>query len=159
MLYLYTITGLALLISVIMDRRKTLAALRIAWRKFIGIAPAFSVMLIMVSIILFLVPDETISNYLGRNEGFVSVITAALFGSITIMPGFIAFPLCGILLEKGVGYMVLAAFTTTLMMVGILTYPVEKEYFGAKVTVIRNAISFLIAIIVALAIGFFFGEL
>ncbi len=38
--------------------------------------------------------------------------------------------------------MVLAAFTTTLMMVGVMTYPVEKEYFGAKVTIIRNLISF-----------------
>ena len=55
--------------------------------------------------------------------------------------------------------LVLAAFTTTLMMVGILTYPVEKEYFGAKVTIIRNVVSFFIALIVALVIGIFFGEL
>ena len=55
--------------------------------------------------------------------------------------------------------MVLSAFTTTLMMVGILTYPVEIEYFGVKVTIIRNVISFFIALIVALSIGFFFGEL
>ncbi len=54
--------------------------------------------------------------------------------------------------------MVLSAFTTTLMMVGVLTYPIEKEYFGMKVTVIRNVISFFIAIIVALVIGIFFGE-
>jgi len=54
--------------------------------------------------------------------------------------------------------MVLAAFTTTLMMVGVLTYPIEKEYFGIKVTIIRNTISFFIALVVAVIIGIFFGE-
>ena len=76
-----------------------------------------------------------------------------------MMPGFIVFPLCGILLNKGVSYMVLSAFTTSLMMVGILTYPIEKEYFGAKVTIARNIISLITALIVAVSIGFFFGEL
>jgi len=46
-----------------------------------------------------------------------------------------------------------------LMMVGILTYPVEKEYFGVKVTIVRNVISFGIALIIALIIGICFGEL
>jgi uncharacterized membrane protein YraQ (UPF0718 family) len=75
------------------------------------------------------------------------------------MPGFIAFPLSGLLLNKGVSYTIIAVFTTTLMMVGILTYPVEKEFFGVKVTIIRNFLSLLIALIVALFIGVFYGEL
>jgi hypothetical protein len=54
--------------------------------------------------------------------------------------------------------MVLSAFTTTLMMVGVLTYPVEKAYLGPKVTILRNVISFLIAFVVALLTGIFFGE-
>jgi len=49
--------------------------------------------------------------------------------------------------------MVLAAFTTTLMMVGILTFPIEKAYFGTKVTVVRNILSFFIALAVAIAGG------
>ncbi len=74
------------------------------------------------------------------------------------MPGFIAFPLSGILLSKGVPYMVISAFTTTLMIMGVLSYPVEKAYFGTKVTIMRNAISFCIALVVALVTGLFFGE-
>ena len=159
MYYLYSITGLALLISIIIDRKKTLAAIKISYKRFINIIPAFLAMLILVSIVLFFVSDKMISNYLGNNDKFIGITLASLFGSITLMPGFIAFPLCGILLKKGVSYMVLSAFTTTLMMVGILTYPIEKKYFGVKVTIIRNVISLFIALIVALSIGFFFGEL
>jgi len=116
-------------------------------------------MIILVSIVLFLIPDEVISKYLGGSNKFIGVIFASLFGSITLMPGFIAFPLAGILLKEGVAYIVLAAFTTTLMMVGVLTAPIEKAYFGMKVTVIRNVIGLFIALFVTLAIGVAFGEI
>jgi uncharacterized membrane protein YraQ (UPF0718 family) len=159
MYYTYAITGLTLIISLIVNRKKTLKAVKIAITKFTKIFPAFLTMLIFVSIILFLFPDEVILNYLGNSNKFISVLLASFIGSITLMPGFIAFPLSGILLTKGVSYMVLSAFTTTLMMVGILTYPIEKEYFGTKVTIIRNIISFFIAFIVAVITGILFGEI
>jgi len=156
---LYIATGLVLIISFIINSEKTLRAIKIAIRKFTAIMPAFLAMLILVSIVLFLVPDKVISNYLGSNNKFIGVFFASFFGSITLMPGFIAFPLCGILLKKGVLYMVLSAFTTTLMMVGILSYPIEKEYFGIKVTIIRNLISLFMALAVAIMTGIFFGEI
>ena len=159
MYYLYIVTGLALVVSLIVSRQKTLQALKIAARRLINILPAFLIMLILVSIVLFLIPDEVILDYLGTNNKFIGVLIASLFGSVTLMPGFIAFPLAGILLQKGVLYMVLAAFTTTLMMVGVLTYPVEKAYFGAKVTIIRNTISLFIALAVSLMVGLIFGEI
>jgi len=158
-MYLYLVAGLALLASFLVSREKTLQALKIAARRFVKILPAFLTMIILVSIVLFLIPDEVISKYLGGSDKFIGVIFASLFGSVTLMPGFIAFPLSGILLKEGVAYMVLAAFTTTLMMVGVLTAPIEKAYFGMKVTVIRNVMGLFIALFVTLAIGVAFGEI
>ena len=157
-MYLYIATAFAISLSFLANPKKTIMAIKIAVKKFVNILSAFLIMLILVSVVLFLIPDKVISNYLGNSNKLIGVIFASFFGSITLMPGFIAFPLCGILLKKGVPYMVLSAFTTTLMMVGVLTYPIEKEYFGMRVTVIRNTISFFIAIIVALMTGIFFGE-
>jgi len=131
MYYTYAITGLMLLISFIINKQKTIKAIKISFIKF----------------------------YLGNSSKFISVLLASFIGSITLMPGFVAFPLSGILLTKGVPYMVLSAFTTTLMMVGIITFPLEKEYFGVKATVIRNIISFFIALIVAVITGILFGEI
>jgi len=159
MYYLYIATGLAVLISFIADSERTLKAFKVAVKRFVTILPAFLGMLILVSIVLFLIPDRVISQYLGSSNIFTGVLFASFLGSITLMPGFIAFPLCGILLKKGVLYMVLSAFTTTLMMVGILTYPIEKAYFGTKVTIIRNIISLFVALIVAIMTGIFFGEI
>jgi uncharacterized membrane protein YraQ (UPF0718 family) len=159
MTYIYLLAVLGIIISIIVDRNKTIMAFKIATRMFLNILPAFLIMLVLVSIILFLLPDEAISTYLGGDNKFACLLFASAVGSITVMPGFVAFPLCGILLEKGVLYMVLSAFTTTLMMVGVLSYPIEKQYFGAKVMLIRNIISFLIALVVAVITGLFFGEI
>ena len=159
MYYLFLLTVLGIIISFMVDRNKTVMAFKIAYRMFLNILPAFLIMLVLVSIVLYLLPDEVISAYLGGDNKFVSLLFASVVGSITIMPGFVAFPLCGILLQKDVLYMVLSAFTTTLMMVGVLSYPIERQYFGAKVTIIRNIISFLTALAVAVMTGLFFGEI
>ena len=159
MYWLYIVTGVAVLISFIASSEKTLSAVKIAIKRLTSILPAFLIMLILVSIVLFLVPDIVISNYLGADNKLVGVLLSSFLGSIILMPGFIAYPLCGILLSKGVPYMVLSAFVTTLMMVGVLTYPIEKEYFGVRVTIIRNVISLFIALVIAVMTGIFFREI
>jgi len=159
MYWLYVITGLALIFSFIASKEKTLKALAISYKRFINILPAFLMMLVLVSVVLFLIPDKFISDYIGVENKTVGVLSAAFLGSITLMPGFISYPLAGILLNQGVTYMVLSAFTTTLMMVGVLTYPIEKQYFGIKVTIIRNTISLLIALVISVITGIMFGEI
>lgn len=159
MYILFSITTIALLISLIANRAKTWQALKIALKKFIDVAPDLFVMIALVSVSLYFLPEQSVASYLGAHNIGLSVIIAMFVGSITMMPGFIAFPLCGLLLRQGVPYTVLGAFTTTLMMVGVVTFPLERTYFGAKVTLLRNCVSLLIALIVALMIGFIYGEL
>lgn len=159
MIYIYILTSILLIISLFSNKNKTIKALKIAWKKFLKIMPAFGKMLILVSIVLYILPDEVMLKYLGNKNIFLGTILAALLGSLTMMPGFIAFPLCGILVEKGVSYMAIASFSTSLMMVGILTYPVESEYFGKKLTIVRNIVSLIIALIIAVIVGLLYGEM
>jgi uncharacterized membrane protein YraQ (UPF0718 family) len=158
LIYLYIITAGALILSLIADPGKTGRALKIALKRALKILPAFGIMLILISIALTLLPDSLITEYLGNRNLPLSVFSASLFGSLTLMPGFIAFPLCGILLGKGVSYMVLSAFTTTLMMVGVLTLPIESVYLGNRVAAARNLTALIIALIVAFITGIIFGE-
>jgi len=159
MYILFALTGAGLILSLLKDRGKTMDALKTAWKKFSKILPAFLTVLILISVILYLLPDHVISAALAGRNKYLSLLSASLIGSITMMPGFVAYPLCGILLKKGVSYMVLSGFTTTLMMVGILTIPLERKYFGIKVTVIRNVTGFLMALTVALITGLIFHEI
>lgn len=157
-MWFFYVTSILLLLSFLFDCSKTIKALFMAYKRFIFISPSFLAMLIFVSILLFIFPQEKIIMYLSYGNYTVNIILAALVGSITVMPGFVAFPLAGILKNSGISFTIIAAFTTTLMMVGTLTFPVEATYLGKKVTLIRNAISFIIALIIALLIGIYFGE-
>ena len=158
MIPLYIITAVALTASLLADRRKTASALQLAARRLAKILPAFLTMIVLFSVAITLLPHDVLMGLLGKDSGWRGLAVASGLGSVTLMPGFIAFPLCGALLERGVPYMVLAAFSTTLMSVGVLTYPLERQYFGVKVTLIRNGISLLVALIVAMAVGLIFGE-
>lgn len=155
----YGATAILLLISFYADRTKTAKALKIAWKKFSGIAPMLIVMLVLVSVSLYLLPNELIRKYLGEEDLVKGTGIAMLVGSFALMPGFIVFPLCGILREQGVPYMILSGFTTSLMMVGLITLPVEKAYFGLKTALIRNGIGLFIALIVAVTTGLIFAEI
>ena len=41
----------------------------------------------------------------------------------------------------------------------MLTYPLERQYFGRNVTLVRNGVSLGIALAVAVVMGLVFGEL
>lgn len=148
-----------MLLSFVKDRKKTKRALMIGFKKFRKILPSFGLMVVAVAIALPLLPPEFIAKTLGQENRWVGMLLGGSLGSISMMPGFIAYPLSGLLIEKGVPYMVISAFTTTLMMVGILSFPIEQKYLGTKVALIRNLVSLVITILVSVAVGFAFGEL
>jgi uncharacterized membrane protein YraQ (UPF0718 family) len=158
-LAIYLLTAVLLTVSLIASPSKTLQALRIAFRRFLRIAPSFVVMLVLVAVALYLLPESVMLRLLAPRREWVGVVAALGVGSVSIMPGFIAFPLCGVLLERGALYMVLSAFSTTLMMVGVVTFPVERSYLGWKLALSRNVVSLLIAVAVAAVTGLVFGEL
>jgi uncharacterized membrane protein YraQ (UPF0718 family) len=90
---------------------------------------------------------------LGTSSGVWGVLAASLIGSITLIPGFVAFPLAAALLKSGAGYMQIAAFVSTLMMVGIVTLPMEMKTFGKRATIVRNVSAYLFSMVVAIVMG------
>jgi uncharacterized membrane protein YraQ (UPF0718 family) len=149
----YGLTIVLLILSYIKDRKKTKMALKKAWKAFENILPEFLVVILLVGFLLAVLNAEAISKIIGSESGWYGTIIAAVIGSITLIPGFVAFPTAALLLENGAGYMQIAAFVSTLMMVGIITLPVEIKYFGKKVSVIRNVLALLFSFIVAFIIG------
>ena len=120
---------------------------------FWGIFPDLVIILIVASLLLGLIPENTIAHYLGQDSSLWAIIIASLIGSMALIPGFIAFPLAAFLKEAGVSINILAVFITTLMMVGIVTFPVEMKFFGFKATLLRNVLSFIGALIIGLLMG------
>jgi uncharacterized membrane protein YraQ (UPF0718 family) len=113
--------------------------------------------LILVSLLLYFVPPSLINQYLGANSGVIGFSIAALVGSVTLIPGFVSYPIAAGLIQQGASYAVVATFMTTLMMVGVVTLPLEIRYFGRTVATMRNILNFVAAIIIGLLVGLILG--
>ncbi|MCT4599196.1 MAG: permease [Vallitalea sp.] len=150
---MYGIAVLLLIISYYKDKKKTKMALKKAYKSFSNILPQILGVMMFVGILLSIVNTEMISKIIGSESGWLGVLLSAIIGAITLIPGFVAFPTAAMLLEGGAGYMQIGAFISALMMVGVVTIPVETKYFGKKLTIIRNVICFLFSFIVAFIIG------
>lgn len=151
--YLYIVTGVLLVISWIKNKKKTKIALKKAWKSFENILPQVLSVLLIIGIVLAILDRKMISQFLGASSGILGMTIAAIIGSITLIPGFIAFPLAASLLKNGAGYGQIAIFISTLMMVGIVTLPLEIKYFGKKIAIKRNLLAFVFSIVIALVIG------
>ncbi|WMJ76915.1 MULTISPECIES: permease [unclassified Sedimentibacter] len=152
---LYVIATIALTISFMKDKKNTKIALKKAWKSFENILPQFLSILILIGIILAIMTPEQISHIIGKESGWMGVILASIVGAITLVPGFIAFPLAAALIKSGAGYMQIAAFISTLMMVGVVTIPLEMKFLGKKAAIIRNIEAYIFSLIVALIMGVF----
>jgi uncharacterized membrane protein YraQ (UPF0718 family) len=157
--WLLGVTLILLAASFLADRRRTLEALRIALRRFLKVALPFLFMLVLIAVFIVLVPESLLISLLGRENPWKGLAAAIPLGTISAMPGFIAYPLCGILLSRGAAYMVLSGFSASLMMVGFVTFPLERRYLGWKLALARNIASLLLALVVAIATGLVFGEI
>ncbi|MHC1787847.1 MAG: permease [Christensenellales bacterium] len=150
---LYALAGIGLAVSFFKDKQKTKMALKKAWKAFENILPQFLAILVIIGLAFAILTPQMIKGLLGANSGMWGVLVASLIGSITLIPGFVAFPLAAALLKNGAGYMQIAAFVSTLMMVGIVTLPLEMKTFGKRATLVRNLSAYAFSLIAALLIG------
>ena len=148
-----SVCAVLMLVSFFFNRKKTLMGLKKGWNMFKNILVPFLTVLILVSVALYLIPPSIISRYLGPESGAIGLGIAALVGSITLIPGFISYPIAAGLIQQGASYTVVATFMTTLMMVGVVTLPLEIKYFGKRVAITRNLLNFVAAIIIGLVVG------
>ena len=101
---LYLVTLLLLVLSFRKDRKKTRQALVKAWKSFENILPQFLSILVLIGLMLAVLDKELITRLLGAESGALGMAIAAVIGSVTLIPGFIAFPLAASLLSSGAGY-------------------------------------------------------
>lgn len=149
---LFAVTAAALIFSFKKDRQKTRQALKIALSSFRNILPSMLGILGLIGLMLALVPKEAIEGLFGNNSPLGILLISAV-GSVTLIPPFIAFPLAASLLQAGASIMAVSSFITTLLMVGVITAPMEIHYFGKKFALIRNAVGLIAALVIAVSMG------
>jgi uncharacterized membrane protein YraQ (UPF0718 family) len=155
---IFTIVFLAVaviltILSLIKDKKKTVAAMKKSKRMMGNMLGQIIAIIFLIGLVLTFIPPEMIKTVMGSSNTFVSTIIGAIAGSITLIPAFVGFPLVGSLVDAGASIIPAVAFLTTLTMVGVMTFPLEKKEFGTKFALTRNTMSFGFAILIALTMG------
>jgi uncharacterized membrane protein YraQ (UPF0718 family) len=142
-----------LVFSFVKDKHKTKESVKKALGMGKGMLISIISIIFAIGLLLAIFTPESIAVFVEKQNVLIATISAALLGTVTLVPAFIAFPLVGTLINGGVGIVPSVSFITTLTMVGVVTFPLEIKSFGRKFTFIRNALSFIFAIIIALVMG------
>lgn len=144
---------LCLIGSYFKDKGKTKNAIKVAFKSLLKMLPVVLIIIILIGLLLGLAPPETISKFIGEQSGWEGFLLIAILGTVAHIPALLAFPIAASLLDSGAAITSVAVFITTLTMIGIVTLPLEIQLLGKKFALLRNGISFIIAILIALIIG------
>ncbi|MBN1861744.1 MAG: permease, partial [Candidatus Thermoplasmatota archaeon] len=136
-----------LLIASITNREKAKKSLKMAGITFIKMLPMVLLIIIFIGLLLGFVPPEQISRFVGEQSGVGGVLLIGVVGALMHIPALLSFPLAASMLESGASITAVAAFITTLTMIGMITLPMEIKILGKKMALLRNGLSFAIAIL------------
>jgi len=142
-----------LVFALVKDRRRTRQSIGVAVKSFVRILPTVFIIIVIIGLLMAFVPPDLISRFIGEQAGFGGLLAIAALGAVLYIPAIISFPLAASLLQSGAGVASVAAFITTLTMVGVVTLPLEIKELGKKMAFLRNGLSFIIAVAIALIMG------
>lgn len=143
----------SLLMAFFKDQEKAVRSLKVAGKSFFKILPMILIIVIVVGLLLGFVPPDQIAKFFGEQTGVLGVLVIGGIGAVIHIPSLVAFPLAASLLESGASVMAAAAFITTLTMIGTVYLPVEIRILGKKLALLRNVLSFMVAIIISVLMG------
>lgn len=152
-LVLNAVAAGALVGSTFADRARSGVALRRAAEAFARVLPGLVVVTLLASSALAVLGPEGVSRLVGQRSGPRGMLAAAAIGSLTLLPGFVAFPLAAALLRDGAGVPQVILFVSTSTMVSPLTLAEEARTFGGRVALTRNALALALSVASAAVLG------
>lgn len=144
---------IALAAALYKDKSKAKKSLKIALKSFVKILPVILIIVLFIGLFQGFVPPEKISSMIGERSGIIVVLLTSLIGAVMHIPSIVSFPLAASMLQSGAPVTTVAAFIVTLTMIGFVTLPLEIKELGKKFAIMRNGFSFIIALIIAVLMG------
>jgi uncharacterized membrane protein YraQ (UPF0718 family) len=140
-------------IALVKNKHKAVKSLKIAGKTFLRILPMTLIIVVVIGLLLGFISSDQISQFIGNQSGPFGVVLIGIAGAVMHIPALLAFPLGASLLENGASITAVAAFLTTLTMIGMITLPLEIKELGKKMALLRNGFSFVAALVIAFLMG------
>ncbi len=117
-------------------------------RMFLRLFPVLLGVMLLSSLIIELIPALIEHGALGHGA-FIDMLIADAIGSIAAAQPVISYLLAGELQKAGVDLYAVTTFIIAWVTVGLVPLPVEAMMLGWRFAVWRNAIAFVMALLVA----------
>ena len=131
-------------------QKQLIVAFHKALKSFISALPTITGVVLLLGLFkTFITPKMITSVFTG--EPFKDTVLGSLFGSILTGNPITSYIIGGELLKDGVSLFAVTAFIVAWVTVGIFQLPAEALFLGKKFALIRNILSFVLAIVVAVA--------
>lgn len=111
--------------------------------------PIIGGVILLVGLSLAAVPQTFYANFFTGNKITDPLIGASL-GSLASGNPITSYIISGELLNQGVSLLAVTAFIFAWVSVGLIQLPAESLMLGKKFAVVRNALSFISALIIAI---------
>ena len=129
-------------------------AFKKAFNSILFASPIITGVIILMGIFNTFVPKKFINSFFHHN--LLDPLIGALFGSVFAGNPINSYIIGGELLKNGVGLVAVTAFLVSWITVGFLSIPAEMMFLGKKFSILRNILSFIFSIIVAIITVFIF---
>jgi uncharacterized membrane protein YraQ (UPF0718 family) len=136
-----------LLVSFFKDKGKTREVLKVVYKTTLTVFPVLFMIFILMGTISVFVSKETIAHWLGSGSGVWGILIGELVGAFALVQPAAVFPFSGMLLNKGASYATIFAFVSTAILIGVSTLPAEIKFFGKRITIVRNLLTFFVVFI------------
>lgn len=115
------------------------------WKSF----PLIFGTVLLIGLVVTSIPKEFYIKIFTKNI-LVDSFIGSLIGSISAGNPIMSYILGGEFLKQGIGLIAVTAFIVSWVTVGVIQIPAESYLLGKKFALIRNLLSFIFAIIVAI---------
>jgi len=131
-------------------RKQFLFSFYKAIKSFATMLPVLLGVILLIGLFKIYVPPSVISTVF-TGELFRDTFLGSMIGSISAGNPITSYLIGGELLQEGVSLFAVTAFITAWVTVGVIQLPAEASTLGKRFALLRNALSFLFSLIVAVA--------
>jgi len=130
------------------ENKKYFNAARTALRQLVNILPIMISIVLLIGLFNTFISKQMLASIFSGNP-LIDNFLGACFGSFFTGNPINSYIIGGELLKHGVGLVAVTAFVIAWVTVGLIQLPAEMTALGRRFAVLRNFLSFLMAIIVA----------
>jgi uncharacterized membrane protein YraQ (UPF0718 family) len=123
------------------------------FNSFKQVLPIIFGVVMLVALSIAAIPKSFYRNVFSGNK-IIDPLLGAIFGSIATGNPITSYIIGGELLKQEVSLIAVIAFILSWVSVGLIQLPAESLMLGKKFAIVRNVISFVMALIIAVLVVF-----